>query len=88
MNAAAATTVPAPFAGAQDPDLQIYALLAGIEYDALTLASIAIGAEREARFGDDIPALRSAINTARLTVIAMVQAFNKLEAIASSGVSA
>jgi hypothetical protein len=68
-----------------DHDAQLDDLLAKIEYDALTLASIALGAEREARFANDIPALRSAINVARLTVIEMARAFNKLEAHTASG---
>ena len=68
-----------------DPDAQIDDLLASIEYDALLLASIALSVEREARFGDDIPALRSAINTARLVIIKMAQAFNRIEALTESG---
>ena len=68
-----------------DSDAQLDDLLAKIEYDALTLASIALGAEREARFADDIPALRSSINIARLTVIEMVRAFKRIEAHTASG---
>ena len=85
--AAATTTVPAPSAGAQeaDPDAQLNDLLAGIDDDARILASIALGASREANFGDDIPALRAAINTARLVVIRMAQGFNKLESLSASG---
>ena len=66
-------------------DDDIDQLLAEIEYDALTLASVALATERAARFGDDFPALRSAINVARITVIEMARAFNKLEAHTASG---
>jgi hypothetical protein len=61
-------------------DAAIDQLLAEIEFDALTLASVALATERAARFGDDVQALRSSINIARITTLEMIRAFNKIEA--------
>jgi len=57
-----------------DPD----ELLVELEDDARVLASIALGALREARFGD-VEALREAIKIARRQVIEMAKTFNRLE---------
>ena len=64
---------------ADDPDELLNRLLGDLEYDATILASVALAALREARFGDDMPALCAAIKTARSLVISMAQTFNKIE---------
>jgi hypothetical protein len=64
-----------------NPDERIDKLLAAVEYDALLLASTALAAEREARFGDNIPALRDSVKTARLVVIRMLKALSEIEAV-------